>query len=121
MTWKTIRLELARTPEFPEGSPRHAYQLHLPLGRDGIIDEAAWARARERAIAIRLWPGERDLHGYVIRVGSGWAISYRRGEEDDERLFHLETHALVPGNYLTLTEQDGHQLPFKVAEVAALA
>ena len=34
MTWKTIRLELARTPEYPEGSAAHAYVLRLPLCHD---------------------------------------------------------------------------------------
>jgi hypothetical protein len=31
MTWKTIRLELARTSEFPNGSAAHAYVLLSPL------------------------------------------------------------------------------------------
>jgi hypothetical protein len=117
MEWKNIRLELARTREFPEGSPSRAYLLRLPLGEDGLIDEAALRAMPARATVRRHWPNEADLAGYVIRTPRGWALSYRIGEEDDERIFHLETHPLRPGEYITLTEPDGRQLPFRVANL----
>ena len=37
-------------------------------------------------------------------------MSYEPGEEDDERIFHLETHPIREGEYITLTEPDGRQL-----------
>ena len=46
MSWKSLRLELARTKEFPNGSPAHAYLLHLPL------DDSSRARAVERFDAL---------------------------------------------------------------------
>jgi hypothetical protein len=121
MTWKTIRLELARSEAFPEGSPSRGYQLHLPLRPDGIIDQAAFAAARQRAIAFRFWPDERDLNGHVLRTAKGWAISYAPGEDDEQGVFHLETHPLKPGNYLTITGSDGATWPFRVASVEPLA
>ncbi len=33
-----IRLELARSREFPSGSPRHGYDLVAPLDAKGHID-----------------------------------------------------------------------------------
>jgi len=115
MIWKNIRLELARTREFPEGSASRAYLLRLPLGDDGLIDEAALRAAPARATVRRHWPNEADMSGYIIRTPRGWALSYRLGEEDDEKIFHLETHRLMPGEYITLTEPDGRKLPFRVA------
>jgi hypothetical protein len=114
MTWKTIRLELARTPEYPEGSVAHAYVLRLPLDPEGVIDEEAFRAERDRAVVRRLWRGEPEQSGLVIRKRRGWAFSYEPGDDDDEGIFHLETHPIRLGEYLTLTEADGERLPFKV-------
>ena len=62
----------------------------------------------------RFWPGEADREGVVIPKGRGWVFSYAPGEPDDEALFHLENHSIIVGQYLTITEQDGEKLPFKV-------
>src|SRR5580765_7738714 len=59
MNWKSIRLELARTPEFPEGSASRAFLLHLPLDQDGLIDEEVLRDAPARATVHRFWPNER--------------------------------------------------------------
>jgi hypothetical protein len=120
MSWMSIRLELARTPEFPDGSAERGYQLHLPMRPDGLIDEAAHSSDRARATAFRFWPDERDLKGYVIRTARGWAISYALGESDDQGVFHLETHPLKLGNYLTITEADGTTWPFRIAAIEPL-
>ena len=120
MSWKTIRLELARTDSFPEGSASRGYQLHLPVRRDGTIDEAAFAAARDRATAFRFWPDERDINGHVIRTAKGWAISYLPGEDDDQGIFRLGSHPLRAGNYLTLTGHDGTVWPLRVASVEPL-
>jgi len=120
MNWKSIRLELARTSDFPQGSASRAYLLHLPLTEEGLVDEQTLERAPARATAHRFWPNERDMAGYVIRTSRGWALSYRPGEEDDEAIFHLETHPIRLGEYVTLTEPVGRQLPFRVASLKAL-
>jgi len=120
MNWQSIRLELARTVEFPEGSASRAFLLHLPLDEDGLIDEETLQGAPVRATVHRFWPNERDQAGYVIRTPRGWAFSYRPGEEDDEAVFHLETHPIRIGEYLTLTEPDGRRLPFRVASLKQL-
>jgi len=117
MNWKSIRLELARTPDFPEGSAGRAYLLRLPLDDDGLIDAPALQRSPALATVHRYWPNEPDMSGYVIRTPRGWAFSYEIGEEDDEAVFHLETHPIRIGEYITLTEPDGRQLPFKVADL----
>lgn len=120
MNWKSIRLELARTQEYPRGSASRAYLLHLPLDDEGLIDEPTLKGSPAKATVHRFWPNERDMGGYVIRTPRGWALSYRPGEDDDESVFHLETHPIRLGEYVTLLEPDGRQLPFRVASLRAL-
>jgi hypothetical protein len=117
ISWRSIRLELARTADFPDGSASRTYLLRLPLNEEGLIDEHALKQAPALATVHRYWPNEPDMFGFVIRTAKGWAISYEPGEEDDETVFHLETHPLQEGNYITLTEPDGRRLPFRVASV----
>ena len=120
MNWQSIRLELARTTQFPEGSASRAYLLHLPLDEYGLVNEPARGRSPERATVRRFWPNEPDQSGYVIRRKDGWAFSYMPGDEDDETIFHLENHPIRLGEYLTLTEPDGTRLPFRVASIKEL-
>ncbi len=120
MTWKTVRLELGRTKAFPEGSPSYAYVLHLPLRDDGKLDEDSYRLDRARATVRRLWPGEPDQSGTLIhRNGGAWAFSYAPGDDDDETIFHLETHKIKQGEYVTITETNGDKLPFKVVSCHA--
>jgi hypothetical protein len=118
--WKIVRLELARTPQFPEGSPSRAFLLRLPLFDDGLIDESAVHRNPAMATVKRFWPNEPDRQGYVVRAGGNWAFSYAIGEEDDEDLFHLEAHPLRDGEYVTLTEPDGGRLPFRITRISSI-
>ena len=120
MNWKSISLELARTEEFPEGSASRAYLLRLPLDEQGLIDEEALGRSPAMATVHRHWPNEPDLSGYVIRTPNGWAMSYEPGDADDETVFHLETHPIRIGEYVTLTEPDGRRLPFRVTTLKQL-
>ena len=116
--WKLVRLELGRTPEFPAGSASRAYMLRLLLGDDDLIDEAALRQRPKMASVRRFWPNEPDQQGCLVKKGKGWAFSYAVGEEDDERVYHLESHPLRVGEYVTLTEPDGQRLPFRVVRAA---
>lgn len=120
MNWKAIRLELARTREFPTGSVSRAYLLRLPLSADGMVDERAVKEDPGRATVRRLWASEPDRIGYIIPAATGWKFSYEPGEADDEPIFHLESHALRLGEYITVTEADGRRLPFRVASLKEL-
>jgi hypothetical protein len=88
--------------------------LRVPLGDDGLIDSKAIAERPARATVRRFWPNEPDQTGYLVRNGKGWAFSYAEGEEDDEKLYHLEAHPLLVGGYVTLNEPDGASYPFRV-------
>jgi hypothetical protein len=117
MSWKSIRLELGRTADFPDGSPSRTYLLRLPLDQENLIDEHALKAAPALATVHRYWPNEPDMIGNLIRSAKCWAISYEPDEGVDEAVFHLEILPLQEGNYVTLTEPDGRRLPFRVASV----
>lgn len=114
MTWKSIRLELARTEQYPDGSPRHVYIVHAPLTADGLIDEKQFKLAPERASVHRYWGSERPMSGYVVKTAQGWAFSYERGEDDDEPVFHLDSHPLRQGEYVTIIGNDECPVPLRV-------
>jgi hypothetical protein len=111
-------LELARNREFPEGSPQRGYELRAPLTADGHLDVDAWRAQRKQCTVRRFWPGEDDRVGELEHTRHRtWVFSYEPGEEDDEPIFRLEGHTFRVGDYVTITEQDGSVLTFKVAEV----
>jgi hypothetical protein len=117
MNWKSIRLELAHTEQFPRGSAGRSYLLRLPLRDDGQIDEPSIKETPAHAIVRRFWPNEPDRTGTVIPTPNGLALSYETGEAADSGLLHLEPHPIRLGEYFTLPEPDGTRLPFRVASL----
>jgi hypothetical protein len=97
-------------------------RLHRPraLTEEGLIDARRLRRRPARAQVHRYWEGERPTSGYVIATPAGWAFSYERGADDDERVFHLETHPLRPGDYVTIVDPEGERLPMRVASAQPL-
>lgn len=119
MTWQHIKLTLARTPEFAGGSDKHGYDLVAPINSEGLLDEAAWRSDKSKAYVRRFWDGEDEEHGHLIHTRHRtWAFSYAPGEGDDEPIFHLESHRLAEGEYVTITETDGTALPFRISAMA---
>lgn len=118
MNLKRVRLELARNPEFPEGSPNHGYEFHVPLTDDGRADEAALASDAQLCTVVRFWGEEEPEHGQIVRRADGsWAFSYEPGEADDEPIFRLSDHVFRQNEYVTITEHDGVARTFRVAWV----
>lgn len=119
MSLKTIRLELARSKEFPEGNADHGYVLKAPLTSDGHLDPVAWRKQRELC-SVRRFSGKDEERGQLIHTaGRRWAFSYVPGDDaDDEPIFRLDSHVFRPGEYLSITEHDGVERTFRVASVA---
>ena len=116
-----IRLELARTPEFPQGSSDHRYEFVAPLTKDSHIDAAAWKGVKDRCEVTRVWGAEAMQFGFLRHVGNGWRFDYDEADNaDDEPFFKLDRHALTLGAYVSITEQDGVQRPFKVVSVVPI-
>ena len=74
MNWKSIRLELGSTGEYPEGSVSRAYLLRLPLDASDVVDSATLARSAAKATVRRHWSTEADQRGVVVSSGSDWAM-----------------------------------------------
>lgn len=118
---KFVRLELARTQEFPEGSRNHGYELTVPVDREGHLDREGWHKDKTRCKVRRFWAGEDDQFGNLVHTRRhAWAFSYAPGEEDDEAIYHLESHIFATGEYVSVTEHDGVTRPFKVVSAVAV-
>lgn len=120
MSLKRIRLELARTSDFPNGSSDHGYEFIAPLDAKGHLDSASWPRVKAACTVRRFWSRSPDEHGMLIqRRNSSWAFSYEPGEDDDEPIFRFDKHVFRQGEYVSVTEHDGVTRPFKVVDVRA--
>ena len=121
MSLMTIRLELGRTVNMPVGDCRHGYEFVAPLNKDGHLDAAEWAGAKNQCGVRSFRPGRPERRGMLRHVGRGWRFDYHPGRsEDDEPFFKLDRHIIAPGLYVTIAEEDGVQRPFKIAAVTPL-
>ena len=119
---KKVRLNLARDAEHPNGSAHHGYEFVAPLDEEGHIDAAIWREQRAECRVRRFWQGETDEHGHLIhRPGGSWAFTYDiDGEDDDEAGYRFGLHAFVPGEYVSIKDEDGELFTFQVVTVEAL-
>ncbi|SKA09373.1 hypothetical protein SAMN02745126_03461 [Enhydrobacter aerosaccus] len=118
MSLKKIRLELARTPEFPEGSVECGYEFTAPLDSTGKLDPKQWAQDKDKCTVRRFWHNADDEHGRLTHhKGGAWAFSYAAGEEEEEPIFRFDKHVFKPGEYVSITEHDGVTRPFRVVDI----
>ena len=80
MSLKRIRLELARTPDHPNGSPSFGYEFVAPLDDKGHLASVEWPTQKGACTVRRFWNGTPDEHGALIHRRDGsWAFSYAPG------------------------------------------
>jgi hypothetical protein len=119
MNLNRIRVELARDPEFPDGSARHGYEFVLPLDQSGRIDRPGWRRNGRLCTVHRFWDGEEDQVGHLVHSAHGkWLFSF--GDDDHEPIHRLEDHSFRTGEYLSVREPDGRARTFKIVQVGPL-
>jgi hypothetical protein len=122
-SFKRIRLNLARSPEFPQGSSRHGYEFVAPLDGNGHIDIAQWRAHREHCGVRRFWEGEDDEIGkLVLRPGgtehARWVFDYDPGaEDDDESGYRFGAHVFRNGEYVSIRGEDGEMHTYQVVSV----
>jgi hypothetical protein len=122
MTLYSIRLELARTKEFPSGSSAHGYEFVAPLDQTGHLDPEQWRQTKGRCTVRRFQSGADEERGALVHVGKGWHFDYDKSErDDDEKLFKLDRHVIKQGEYLSVTEHDGVARPFRIVAVQAVS
>ncbi|MGV3478613.1 MAG: hypothetical protein ACO1O3_01585 [Sphingobium sp.] len=115
MSWKTVRLELAKTPGYPNGSAVRAYLLRLPLDDAGRIDLGEFRSNPKHATVRRYWPNEPDRLGQLRRTQAGWILSYGRDGTGGEAVLDTGSQPIVPEAILGITEAGSDALSFRVA------
>ncbi|MGL5117160.1 MAG: hypothetical protein ACRC7C_17740 [Beijerinckiaceae bacterium] len=124
-TLKKITLSLARTKQFPNGSIRHGYELVAPLDRIGKINPDAWKAHRSACTVRRFWGDEPIEKGFLVHrpggvKGATWGFEYDAStHDDDEAGYRFGEHAFEVGEYVSIRDQDGEMLTFKVVEISA--
>ena len=114
MPWRKLRLELARSPAYPEGSRHHGYLLNAPLDRSGRIDVAAYEAGQNRAVVEEFWADREPRRGRFVRHRRNlWCFAFGMEEEP---IFHFGDHRFVPGEYVTVRDLSGKDLTFRIAE-----
>ncbi|HSQ98568.1 MAG TPA: hypothetical protein VLM36_01480 [Sphingomicrobium sp.] len=114
-SWKSIRLELGSSDEFPGGSVSRGYLIRLPLDDQGMVDRTAFRHHPHRAKVRRYWSTEPDEAGEVIEKEGSWAL---RCDGDPNRILQLYGQPLRVGDQLSVIERDGTVLTFEVASIA---
>jgi len=123
MSLSRIVLRLARNPgtEFAEGDDHRGYTLHAPLNADGKIDGAAFAALKTKATVHHFTPDGEPRDGHLAHRGAVWFVDYGDDDATDEPLFRLGEHRFVVGEYVSITDEDGRLLTYKVTEVSPVA
>jgi hypothetical protein len=120
---KRVRLHLARSKDFPEGSSRHGYEFVAPIDANGHIDANLWKVHRDHCRVRRFWNGEDEQIGRLVHKPGGpeharWVFDYdEKRVDDDEAGYRFGTHAFVPGEYVSIREDDGDVHTFRVVSV----
>jgi len=120
--FRHIHLELAREPDHPAGDSGHGYDILAPLTDEGHLDAETWRAHKHRCRVRRFRPAEESSIG-VLRHGPGrrWYIDYDPGSDaDDEPGYRFEDERFVPGEYVSIREDDGVIHTFRVTAVRTL-
>ena len=122
---KRIRLNLARSKDFPEGSARYGYEFVAPLDEHGHIDPQLWKRYRRHCGVRRFWNGEDEQIGRLVHKPGGaeharWVFDYDASNtDDDESGYRFGAHAFMLGEYVSIRGEDGELHTFSVTSVEA--
>jgi hypothetical protein len=123
MPLSRIVMRLARNPgtEFSGGDDHRGYALTAPLTGDGHLDEGAYGKARDACVVRRFAPDEDPIDGRLARRGARWFFDYddEGPAEDEEPVYRLGEHRFAVGEYVTITDETGRPLTYKVVEVSA--
>ena len=123
MTLSRIVMRLARNPgtEFAEGDDHRGYTVVAPLLEDGKLDVDAFQKARADCSVRRFAPDEEAVNGRLARRGQTWFFDYDDDDDaDDEPVHRLGDHRFTVGEYVSVADEDGRMLAYRVTEVSPL-
>jgi hypothetical protein len=114
MNWRSIRLELGQTGDFPAGSVSRAYLIRLPLNDRDHVDVDAVMNSPSKATVRRHWATEPDQSGVMVRRGADWAMHCLK---TPDRVLQLDGTPVRLGQQVSIKEPDGTVLPFKITSI----
>jgi len=125
---KRIRLELARSKDFPSGSARRGYDLVAPLDEHGHIDPELWRMHQKECVVRRFWDNEEDVVGLLVHKPGGveharWMFDYGAGagaDEEEEAGYRFGAHTFATGEYVSIRDHGSELHTFKVTSVEPL-
>lgn len=124
---KHIKLTLARSKDYPNGSSEIGYDLVAPLDERGHIDLSSWKKHRAACRVRHFSPGENDKTGLLVHKAGGaehgrWIFDYNVArDDDDETGFLFGRHKFVPGEYVSIDDARGTMHTFMVKSVSSLS
>ena len=69
----------------------------------------------------RFAPDEDPADGRLVHAGARWYFDYEDGDvEVDEPVYRLGQHRFAVGEYVSVTDEDGRLLTYKVTDVTPL-
>ena len=91
--------------------PRRLPRECQPQARLGRVGSA-------RAADVKGRDEEDDIGHLIHRPGGSWGFTYDlAGDEGDEAGFKLSSHVFVPGEYISIRDDDGALHTFRVVTV----
>ena len=120
MALSRIVMRLARNPgtEYAEGDDHRGYTLVAPLTGDGKIDDDVFRKEAHDCTVRRFAPDEDAQEGRLTRRGDNWFFDYDGLQPaGDEPLYKLGQHRFAVGEYVTVADEDGRPLTYKVTDV----
>jgi len=119
MALSRIVMRLARNPgsEFAEGDDHRGYSLVAPLTSDGKLDDAAFRAAKGECAVRRFAPDEDAQEGKLVHRNGRWFFDYGDQGDAEEPLYRLGEHRFAVGEYVSITDEDGRLLTYKVTDV----
>ncbi len=121
---RRVRLEEARDKGKPEPLAGNGYEFIAPLDATGHIDLEVWKNMRALCFVHRLEGGIIADRGLLVHKAGGqggatWAFDYEPGAGDEEAGYRFNAHPFVPGEYVSVRDEDGEMHTYRVASVTA--
>lgn len=113
MKWRSIRLELGGTREFPAGSVSRAYLIRLPLDDQDNIDTVAFDSDPSRATVRRHWASDPDERGHLVHDEGGWKLRCN----GSCRELAIGSVPIRLGEKVSIADGNGTVLPFRIASI----
>ena len=109
------------------GLPASRLRVRGALNEAGHIDPELWHKYRDHCRVRRFWQGEDDQVGRLVHKPGGaeharWVFDYDADrDDDDEAGYRFGSHAFMPGEYVSIRDEDGETHTFQVTSMQPAA